>query len=32
VWTWAVIDADSKLIPCWAIGRRHGQNLRERPC
>jgi len=22
VWTWAAIDADSKLIPCWAIGQR----------
>lgn len=23
VWTWAAIDADSKLIPCWFIGQRH---------
>ena len=22
VWTWAAIDADSKLIPCWSIGQR----------
>jgi len=22
VWTWAAIDADSKLIPCWALGMR----------
>lgn len=22
VWTWAAIDADSKLIPSWAIGQR----------
>jgi IS1 family transposase len=22
VWTWAAIDADTKLIPCWFIGRR----------
>src|SRR5712691_4023992 len=22
VWTWTAIDADSKLIPSWAIGRR----------
>lgn len=22
VWTWAAIDADSKLIPCWALGQR----------
>lgn len=22
VWTWAAIDADTKLIPCWALGMR----------
>jgi IS1 family transposase len=22
VWTWVAIDADSKLIPCWHVGRR----------
>ena len=22
VWTWTAIDADSKLIPCWLIGKR----------
>jgi IS1 family transposase len=22
VWTWTAIDADSKLIPCWHVGRR----------
>lgn len=22
VWTWAAIDADTKLIPCWTIGQR----------
>lgn len=22
VWTWAAIDADSKLIPCWELGQR----------
>src|SRR5438552_2839646 len=22
VWTWAAIDADTKLIPCWFIGNR----------
>jgi IS1 family transposase len=22
VWTWAAIDADSKLIPCWSLGQR----------
>ena len=24
VWTWTAIDADTKLIPCWLIGRRDG--------
>ncbi len=24
VWTWAAIDADTKLIPAWFIGRRDG--------
>ena len=24
VWTWTAIDADSKLIPSWAVGRRDG--------
>jgi IS1 family transposase len=28
VWTWAAIDADSKLIPCWAIGPRDGVTAR----
>src|SRR5437016_12047038 len=23
VWTWAAIDADTKLVPCWFIGERH---------
>jgi IS1 family transposase len=22
VWTWTAIDADTKLIPCWTVGRR----------
>jgi len=22
VWTWTAIDADTKLIPCWHVGRR----------
>jgi IS1 family transposase len=22
VWTWAAIDADSKLVPCWTVGKR----------
>jgi IS1 family transposase len=28
VWTWAAIDADSKLIPCWIIGPRDGVTAR----
>src|SRR3989442_1392409 len=24
VWTWVAIDADTKLVPSWAIGRRDG--------
>jgi IS1 family transposase/predicted HTH domain antitoxin len=24
VWTWTAIDADTKLIPSWAVGRRDG--------
>lgn len=22
VWTWTAIDADTKLVPCWALGTR----------
>ncbi len=22
VWTWAAIDADTKLVPCWTVGKR----------
>jgi IS1 family transposase len=22
VWTWTAIDADTKLVPCWMVGRR----------
>jgi IS1 family transposase len=22
VWTWAAIDADTRLVPCWTIGKR----------
>jgi IS1 family transposase len=22
VWTWVALDADSKLVPCWYVGRR----------
>lgn len=24
VWTWTAIDADTKLVPCWAVGPRDG--------
>ena len=22
IWTWAAIDADTKLVPCWTLGKR----------
>lgn len=22
MWTWTAIDADTKLVPCWHIGKR----------
>lgn len=25
VWTWAAIDADTKLIPCWSLGQRDAE-------
>lgn len=25
VWTWAAIDADTKLIPCWYVGNRDAE-------
>jgi IS1 family transposase len=28
VWTWVAIDADSKLVPSWAVGRRDGFTAR----
>ena len=24
VWTWVAMDADTKLVPSWAVGRRDG--------
>jgi len=27
-WTWAAIDADTKLIPCWIVGQRDGVTAR----
>lgn len=29
VWTWTAIDADTKLVPCWHIGRRDGRAAYE---
>jgi IS1 family transposase len=28
VWTWVAICADSKLVPCWLVGRRDGEYAR----
>lgn len=28
VWTWVAIDADTKLVPSWAVGRRDGFTAR----
>ena len=25
VWTWTAIDADTKLVPCWLVGKRDGE-------
>jgi IS1 family transposase len=29
VWTWVAIDAESKLVPCWAIGGRNAGTAYE---
>jgi IS1 family transposase len=29
VWTWTAIDADTKLIPCWLIGKRDAGSATE---
>lgn len=29
VWTWVAIDADTKLVPCWHVGRRDAQAATE---
>lgn len=29
VWTWVAIDADTKLVPCWHVGRRDAQAAYE---
>lgn len=25
IWTWAAIDANTKLVPCWTLGKRDGE-------
>lgn len=25
IWTWAAIDADTKLVPCWCLGKRDAE-------
>ncbi len=29
VWTWVAIDADTKLVPCWHVGRRDAHAANE---
>jgi IS1 family transposase len=29
VWTWVAIDADTKLVPCWHVGRRDANAANE---
>jgi len=29
VWAWVAIDADSKLVPCWYVGRRDAADARR---
>jgi IS1 family transposase len=29
VWVWAAIDADTKLIPCWLLGKRDAGSATE---
>jgi hypothetical protein len=28
-WLWAAIDADTKLVPCWLIGKRDPESARD---
>src|ERR1700689_1134307 len=28
-WLWAAIDADTKLVPCWLIGKRDPNSARD---
>jgi IS1 family transposase len=25
IWTWAAVDADTKLVPCWTLGKRDAE-------
>ncbi len=29
IWTWVAMDADTKLVPCWAVGQRDGLTAYE---
>ncbi|MGI8745137.1 MAG: IS1 family transposase [Bryobacteraceae bacterium] len=29
VWTWTAIDADTKLVPCWLLGKRDAESATE---
>ena len=29
MWTWTAIDADTKLVPCWRVGRRSASDAEE---
>ncbi len=26
IWTWVALDADSKLVPCWYLGKRDAED------
>lgn len=28
VWTWVAIDADTKLVPCWLVGKRDAESAK----
>lgn len=32
VWTWTAIDSDTKLVPCWHVGGRDGQDAWDFIC
>lgn len=29
VWTWTAVDAETKLVPCWHVGRRDAEDAAE---